>query len=50
MADPSAGPLEYVDRQESFWAAETLKYLYLIFDDVNFMPLEKWVFKSLVLG
>ncbi|KAI8888018.1 glycoside hydrolase family 47 protein [Backusella circina FSU 941] len=36
------------DRQESFFFAETLKYLYLIFDNPNNprFPLDKWVFNT----
>lgn len=31
---------------ESFWFAETLKYLYLLFDDTNKFPLDKYVFNT----
>lgn len=32
---------------ESFWTAETLKYLYLLFsDDNDLMSIDKWVFNS----
>ena len=31
------------DRMESFWLAETLKYLYLIFSDWNVVNLDEWV-------
>ena len=34
------------DEQESFWLAETLKYLYLIFDDPNHVSLDDWVFNT----
>ncbi|XP_031845965.1 alpha-Mannosidase class I b [Nomia melanderi] len=35
------------DMTESFWFAETLKYLYLLFDDTRqLIDLEKWVFNS----
>jgi len=34
------------DRQESFFFAETLKYLYLIFDDPARFPLDEWVFNT----
>lgn len=30
----------------SFFLAETLKYLYLLFDDVNAFDLTKWVFNT----
>jgi mannosyl-oligosaccharide alpha-1,2-mannosidase len=32
--------------QESFWLAETLKYLYLIFDDPERLSLDEWVFNT----
>ncbi|KAJ3223516.1 Mannosyl-oligosaccharide 1,2-alpha-mannosidase IB [Chytriomyces hyalinus] len=35
-----------MDRQESFFLAETLKYLYLIFADDDTIPLEKYVFNT----
>lgn len=32
---------------ESFWFAETLKYLYLLFDDTRqLIDLDRWVFNS----
>lgn len=32
---------------ESFWLAETLKYLFLLFeDDANVLPLDQWVFNT----
>lgn len=34
------------DNMESFWFAETLKYLYLLFDDTNKFPLDKYVFNT----
>lgn len=39
--EPSHG-----DNMESFWLAETLKYLYLLFDDDNIIPLDKYVFNT----
>ncbi|TPX77778.1 hypothetical protein CcCBS67573_g00932 [Chytriomyces confervae] len=41
--DAAAGRL---DMQESFFLAETLKYLYLIFADDDVIPLEKYVFNT----
>ncbi|KAF2672827.1 seven-hairpin glycosidase [Microthyrium microscopicum] len=38
--------IKLIDDTESFWAAETLKYLYLIFDDVNVMSLDDWIFST----
>ncbi|KAK6509869.1 hypothetical protein TWF481_004597 [Arthrobotrys musiformis] len=34
------------DASESFWSAETLKYLYLIFEDPELCSLDKWVFNT----
>ena len=35
-----------VDRMESFFLAETLKYLYLLFSDDDVIPLDKYVFNT----
>jgi mannosyl-oligosaccharide alpha-1,2-mannosidase len=40
------GNIELIDETESFWAAETLKYLYLIFDDVSVASLDDWIFST----
>lgn len=34
------------DKCESFWAAETLKYLYLTFADHDVLNLDRWVFNT----
>ncbi|EDV24520.1 uncharacterized protein TRIADDRAFT_25880 [Trichoplax adhaerens] len=34
------------DVQQSFFLAETLKYLYLLFSDNDVLPLDKWVFNT----
>lgn len=34
------------DVQQSFFLAETLKYLYLLFTDDSVIPLDKWVFNT----
>ena len=34
------------DKQESFFLAETLKYLYLLFSDDDVIPLDKYVFNT----
>lgn len=34
------------DVQQSFFLAETLKYLFLIFSDDDVVPLDKWVFNT----
>ena len=37
----------YRDKMETFYLAETLKYLYLLFsDDPNLLPLDKWVINT----
>lgn len=41
----SLNPL-FGDNMESFWLAETLKYLYLLFDDEDKIPLDKYVFNT----
>ncbi|CAK9438841.1 uncharacterized protein LODBEIA_P30650 [Lodderomyces beijingensis] len=40
------GTSKYSDNLESFWFAETLKYLYLLFDDDNTIPLDQYVFNT----
>jgi mannosyl-oligosaccharide alpha-1,2-mannosidase len=40
------GEGKWVDIQESFWAAETLKYLWLTFADVEVASLDSWVFST----
>lgn len=32
--------------QHSFWLAETLKYLYLLFDNQDALRLDQWVFNT----
>ena len=34
------------DVQQSFFLAETLKYLYLLFSDDDLIPLDKWVLNT----
>lgn len=36
----------YVDKMESFFLAETLKYLFLLFSDDSVLPMDKWVFNT----
>lgn len=40
------GKGKWIDMQESFWAAETLKYLWLTFSDANIASLDRWVFST----
>jgi mannosyl-oligosaccharide alpha-1,2-mannosidase len=35
-----------MDSMESFWMAETLKYLYLIYSDPNLLSLDEWVLNT----
>ncbi|KAL4973714.1 glycoside hydrolase [Aspergillus desertorum] len=38
--------VEREDSMESFWMAETLKYLYLIFAETDVVSLDEWVFNT----
>jgi len=38
--------LRHNDVQESFFLAETLKYLYLLFTDDDVIPLDRYVFNT----
>lgn len=40
------GEERWIDEQESFWAAETLKYLFLTFSQVEVASLDRWVFST----
>ncbi|OBA23402.1 hypothetical protein METBIDRAFT_37870 [Metschnikowia bicuspidata var. bicuspidata NRRL YB-4993] len=46
LKDVTSTPPKYLDNMESFWLAETLKYLYLLFDDDNKLPLTEYVFNT----
>ena len=35
-----------IDKMETFWLSETLKYLYLLFSDRDVLPLNKWVLNT----
>ncbi|KAJ7156812.1 glycoside hydrolase [Mycena crocata] len=39
-------PVKHLDEMPSFFLAETLKYLYLLFVDQEIIPLDKWVFNT----
>lgn len=39
-------PVVHDDLQQSFFLAETLKYLYLIFSDDDVIPLDQYVFNT----
>lgn len=40
------GKGRWIDMQESYWAAETLKYMWLTFSDANVASLDRWVFST----
>lgn len=46
LDDVTTNPPKMADNMELFWLAETLKYLYLLFDDDNKVPLDKYVFNT----
>lgn len=46
LSNADAIPPVKRDNMESFWMAETLKYLYLLFSDRSFLPLEENVFNT----
>jgi mannosyl-oligosaccharide alpha-1,2-mannosidase len=46
IADADAERPEHVDEMESFFLAETLKYLYLTFSDSNVLSPAEWVFNT----
>lgn len=35
-----------IDKMESFWLGETLKYFYLLFADADVLPLDKYVLNT----
>lgn len=39
-------PPVHDDTQQSFFLAETLKYLYLLFSPADVLPLDEWVFNT----
>lgn len=39
-------PVQHTDNMETFFVAETLKYLYLLFDDSRTIPLDEFVFNT----
>lgn len=39
-------PAKFLDNMETFFLAETLKYLYLLFDDSTTIPLDEFVFNT----
>ncbi|KAG6890086.1 hypothetical protein C0995_012035 [Termitomyces sp. Mi166 len=39
-------PVQQIDEMPSWFLAETLKYLYLLFTDEDLLPLDEWVFNT----
>ena len=46
LEDVTKSPPSQMDSMESFWMAETLKYLYLIFSEPNLISLDDYVFNT----
>ncbi|KAJ2788206.1 mannosyl-oligosaccharide alpha-1,2-mannosidase [Coemansia interrupta] len=46
LVDVMEVPPRRMDRMETFWIAETLKYLYLLFDEEGKVPLTQYVFNT----
>ncbi|KAJ6580973.1 glycoside hydrolase [Mycena capillaripes] len=46
LSDVDKTPAQHLDEMPSFFLAETLKYLYLLFVDQEIIPLDKWVFNT----
>lgn len=46
IRDVSSTAVSHDDVQQSFFLAETLKYLYLIFSEDTLIPLDHWVFNT----
>lgn len=44
--DVDAEHPQQLDRMETFWLSETLKYLYLLFSPRHAVPLDAWVFNT----
>ncbi|KAF2770729.1 putative 1,2-alpha-mannosidase [Teratosphaeria nubilosa] len=42
----NTGGTTQMDSMESFWMAETLKYFYLVFSEVQVVGLDEWVFNT----
>ncbi|CAD6892129.1 unnamed protein product [Tilletia controversa] len=40
------GKPKQINKMETFWLSETLKYMYLLFSDQDILPLTKWVFNT----
>jgi hypothetical protein len=39
-------PVHHLDKMESFWLSETLKYLWLLVSDDSALPLDEWILNT----
>ena len=39
-------PAKHLDKMESFWLSETLKYFWLLFSEDSVLPLDEWVLNT----
>ena len=46
IRDVTTADVSHDDVQQSFFLAETLKYLYLLFSDDSLLPLDQWAFNT----
>ena len=46
LVDVGVVPPFQDNKMQSFWLAETLKYLYLLFSPASTVPLDQWVFNT----
>ena len=46
LSDVGVMPPFQDNKMQSFWLAETLKYLYLLFSPASVIPLDEWVFNT----
>lgn len=46
VKDVRALPSQNDNTMQSFWLAETLKYLYLMFSPPSLLPLDQWVLNT----
>ena len=46
LQDANRVPTIKIDTMESFWTAETLKYLWLLFAETEELPFKEWVLNT----
>ena len=46
LQDVNRLPILRIDTMESFWTAETLKYLWLLFGEEELLSLDEWVLNT----